>query len=269
MLLAINYSPEAADLFKDRRIQLDRFKCPDWPDMVADAGRVCRVAVHFSLKAGRGNLPTYDWDLVERLRRLTGTRYVNLHLTPRGKDFPGLAVDGAGPAEIAGVEAALLADIQIAVARFGAENVIAENVPYRRKAGKTLQAAILPDVIRRVVEQTGIGLLLDISHARIAADAIGMDPYDYMNALPVGQLRELHFTGLQPVNGRLEDHLPALETDWPVLEWVLARIRSSEWSRPNMLAFEYGGVGEDFAWRSDEAVIAEQMPRLYEMVHAV
>jgi hypothetical protein len=29
-----------------------------------------------------------------------------------------------------------------------------------------------------------------------------------------------------------------------------------------MLAFEYGGVGEKFAWRSDPQVIASHVPKL-------
>jgi hypothetical protein len=36
-----------------------------------------------------------------------------------------------------------------------------------------------------------------------------------------------------------------------------------------VVSFEYGGVGPVFADRSEAAVIAEQVPRLYEMVHAV
>ena len=144
-----------------------------------------------------------------------------------------------------------------------------ENAPYHGPEGRLLRACVEPELIRRLVEETGVGLLLDISHARIAAHSIGMPERAYMEALPVDQTHELHFTGLHRLNGRLADHLPVLESDWPALAWVLENIQSGEWGRPWMLAFEYGGVGEKFAWRSDPAVIQEQIPRLYNMVHSI
>ena len=87
-----------------------------------------------------------------------------------------------------------------------------------------------------------------------------------MRQLPVEKLRELHFTGVHQIGNRLQDHLEALEEDWCILEWVLERISSGEWPRPWLFVFEYGGVGEKFAGRSEANVIAEQVPRLYKMV---
>jgi hypothetical protein len=60
--------------------------------------------------------------------------------------------------------------------------------------------------------------------------------------------------------------MPITEQDWPFLEWVLARVRSGEWAHPWALAFEYGGTGPKFEWRTDAAVIAEQVPRLVTLV---
>ena len=53
-----------------------------------------------------------------------------------------------------------------------------------------------------------------------------------------------------------------------VLDWVLERIKSGQWASPWLLAFEYGGVGEKFAYRSNPQVIEEQVPQLYERVKA-
>jgi hypothetical protein len=96
-----------------------------------------------------------------------------------------------------------------------------------------------------------------------------MDQRDYMAKLPVERLRELHFTGVHDLDGYWQDHLPALEDDWQALIWVLERIRSGEWPRPWLLAFEYGGIGEKFAGRSDPQVIAEQVPCLYELLKSI
>jgi hypothetical protein len=90
-----------------------------------------------------------------------------------------------------------------------------------------------------------------------------------MQQLPIQRMRELHFAGIHVIHGILRDHLSIQPQDWLTLEWVLENIRYGEWSQPWMLAFEYGGVGEIFEWRSDPHVIAEQVPRLYQMVKRV
>jgi uncharacterized protein len=267
MIFAINYSTQAAQLVAQDAINIDRFKCPDWPDLVTEASRLRPVAVHFTLKAGSGNIQKTDWGLVERLLLQTGTDYVNLHLAPESNDFPGIPVE-TGAEERRMVIERMIADVQSTAYRFGAERVIVENVPYRGAEGSVLRPGVEPDAITEIITETGCGLLLDISHARISARHLGMDERAYMTALPIDRLRELHFTGLHYLDGDWQDHLPVLAEDWPVLDWALGSIRRGEWALPSMLAFEYGGVGEKFAWRSDSTVIAEQAPLLCQRAHA-
>jgi uncharacterized protein (UPF0276 family) len=266
MNLAINYSHPAAELLKAHRIQIDFFKCPDWPDLIAEARLLRPVAVHFTLSAGNGRLHLTDWALVERLAAETGTPYINLHLDPIPKDYPGIPEDTPEPAQEKLVIENLLNDVWSAVKRFGAQRVIAENVTYYGAGGGNMRPAVEPTVIRRILEETGCGLLLDIAHARIAAHHLGLDERTYMESLPVERIRELHFAGIHMLKGRMQDHLSVLDQDWPVLEWVLGRIKSGDWAQPWLLSFEYGGVGKKFAWRCDPEVIAAQVPRLYEMV---
>jgi uncharacterized protein (UPF0276 family) len=267
MELAINYSTQAAALLAERKIQLDRFKCPDWPDLILEAQAQLPVAVHFTLTAGSGKLKkTANWDFVAKLLAQTGTPYVNLHLAPTQKEFPDFSIQDPSPAEAQKVFKAIRKDVRAAVREFGPEKVIVENVPFRGLQDKVFRTAVEPARIEEIVNDTGCGLLLDISHARIAAHHIGLDACDYLDQLPVHKLKELHFTGLHNLDGYLQDHLPVLEHDWPILEWVLARIRSGQWADPWLLALEYGGVGEKFAGRSDPSVIAAQVPRLYSLV---
>src|SRR3972149_2965400 len=87
MNLALNYSQAAAELVADRRIDIDYFKCPDWPDMITEARRYRPVAVHFSLRAGTGLLHETDWAFIDRLLQLTGTPFVYLHLCREISDF--------------------------------------------------------------------------------------------------------------------------------------------------------------------------------------
>ena len=128
------------------------------------------------------------------------------------------------------------------------------------------RACVEPRVIRLVVGETGCGFLLDLSHARIAAHYLGVDPREYVLSLPVEHLRELHVTGVRPVKDRLADHMDFADEDWTWTAWALDHIRAGRWPTPWTVALEYGGVGEPFKWRSERRVIEEQVPRLYGMV---
>lgn len=266
MHLAINYSTQAVALLEQGKIEFDRFKTMDWPEMIAAARRHRPVAVHFGLQAGNGRVKTLDWEGIALLLDETGTPHVNLHLEATTKDYPGIPVDFPSADDRDRIFERMLKDVRRAVKKLGAEQVIIENVPYRGANEKVFRLAVEPETIQAIVAETGCGLLLDISHARIAAHHLGMDAREYMRMLPVASLRELHFTGLHNLNGRLQDHLSILESDWPYLDWVLERIRLGEWPQPWLLAFEYGGTGEKFAWRSDPTVIETQLPVLWQKV---
>jgi uncharacterized protein (UPF0276 family) len=240
------------------KIQVDRFKCMNWPDMIAEASRLRPVAVHFNLKAGRGKLAGKDWDQARKFLEQTKTPYINLHLESRPEDFPGMPLDTTDPGHQAQIAARMIDDLQVVIKEFGAQRVIGENVPYRSAAGKVLRPSVEPAVIQQVLAETGCGLLLDIAHARISAYYLGIDERSYMEALPVHRIREMHFTGVQTLNGHLQDHLAAIPADWQALDWVIENICSGKWPKPWMLAFEYGGIGEKFAWRSDPQVIEAQ-----------
>lgn len=268
MLFAINYSIQAAALCNEGRIELDRFKCPDWPDMIAEARKLREVAVHYTLKAGRGKTKKANWEQIARLAEQTSTPYINLHLEPRPVDYAGMPVDTTDPAHQQQVLERTLEDMWLAVQNLGAERVIAENAPYR-PTGTLLRPAVEPAFITQVIEETGCGLLLDISHAMISAHHLGITAQEYMTCLPVKSLRELHFAGVHDLNGWLQDHLPALPTDWEILRWVMEQIRGGNWPRPWLLAFEYGGVGEKFVDRSEASVIEAQGVQAYKMVQEI
>ncbi len=266
---AINYSPQAEALLHAGQIRIDRFKCPDWPDLVATALVSRPAAVHFDLHAGGPEPMPFDADLIDRLAGLTGTPTVNTHLHARASGYPDIPVDSTEPADLETIGAALLRDVRSLVDRFGRERVIVENAPYLAGQGKVMRACVEPVVIRRVVEETGCGLLLDLSHAWIAAHYLGLERRDYINALPVEHIREIHVTGVHEVDGRLRDHLALTEPDWIEFEWALGQIAAGVWATPWLIAFEYGGVGIKFEWRSQAEVIAAQAPRLYENVQAI
>ena len=270
MRFAINYSPQSLRLWRAGRIQVDLFKCPDWPRLVAEAGGNHDVYVHTSLYAGRGLDADYDLDLLSRWLRTTETTVVNTHFAILKSDFA--SASAITPEAV--IERAVR-DVEGLGERFGVENVLIENAPYwkRGRLGELAVEVVDPAVISAVVQRSGCGLLLDIAHAIRACEGTGRaDVKAYLNALPVHALRELHVVGILPEpdeDGVRRDHFAMTDEDWALTEWALARIRAGSWREPETMAFEYGGIGEKFAWRSDAAVIAEQAPRLYELAKSV
>ncbi len=268
MLLAINYSPPAAKLVTAGVINIDYFKTVDWDWMVEEARSLRPIAVHFTLEAGNFSLDGVNWGAVKHLLETTATPYVNLHLDSRHEHFPEMAIDTIDPGDVKRLFSIMVSDVLSVVERFGSDRVIIENSPYRGEAGNTLRPCVEPDLISQVVDRTGCGFLLDISHAFITADNLGMSHEEYFSRLPLHQIKEMHFAGVHRLEGQLIDHLSILEEDWQHLDWVLARILSGEWSQPWLLAFEYGGVGPVFEWRSDPQVIADQVPQLQKKLKA-
>ncbi|MBN1873549.1 MAG: DUF692 family protein [Anaerolineae bacterium] len=294
MQFAVNYSEAAAALLHAGKVQFNRFKCPAWPDLVARVQAQYPVYIHCPLRVGMGTgdaLDTEtgssaDWDKYEALLMQTGTPWVSLHLGPQPGDHPEIPVASLSPEHVERVTEALIRDVNAVVARFGPEHVVGENI--FSYYSSHLWAATLPDVLRCVVEATGCGFLLDLSHARLAAHDLGMDPRGYLNALPVAHIREVHVTGIQTFTGhwlekarragidpdklrfveRPIDHLPMLGEDWEMLEWALRQIRSGAWAEPWVIAYECGGVGWIYEAVMDEATLAEEVPRLYHLIHS-
>lgn len=263
MKLAVNYSTQSAVLLRQSRIQLDYFKCPDWPFLILEAQQYAPVAVHFDLNIGRGRLHKTNWDQVKRLKEETNTPYVSLHLEASLKEFPSYHPDKLTKTQAKKVKETIYRDIDTALQIFSPEEIIIENVPYRGIYGKVLKTVVEPETISNLLEKTSTGLLLDISHARISAYYLGIPEQVYINQLPTQRIKEMHFTGLHTFNGWLQDHLDATSGDWPVLDWALQQIKSKNWSMPWLLAYEVGGVGEKFSWRSNAQALARDICMLY------
>ncbi len=295
MRFAVHYSRPAADLVDAGRIAIDAFKCPAWPGLVAAVQAKYPFYVHFPLRVGQGiggavDTETHqpaDWGKVEALLAQTGTSFVNVHLEPTVADHPDIPTDTTDPGDIARLTDCLIRDVRAVVERFGPERVIAENVP---NADGCLRPAYLPTVVRRVVEECDCGLLFDISHARRAARALGMEAKEYIDLLPVARTREIHLTGIQQFDDRWvavmrnadlsdaviaqfadrwQDHLPLTEVDWQFTAWSLEQIARGRWGQPGVIALEYGGVGPLWEALTDPAILAEQVPRLSAMAHAI
>jgi uncharacterized protein (UPF0276 family) len=294
MDFAVHYSVPAAALFNAGAIAVDRFKCPAWPDLVAQVQARYPLYIHFPLRVGRGTGPidtdtkqAPDWDGIDRLLTQSGIPCVNVHLEPTVHEHPDIPIDSHDSGHAETLTGALIRDVREVVARYGAQRVIAENVP---NGHSTPQLAFSPDVIRRVIEETGCGFLFDVSHARRAARALNMEADTYIAMLPTERTREIHITGIQMFDerwvaalekagidrsvidhyaGRWQDHLPFGDADWAFAQWAMEEVRRGAWGEPLVVALEYGGVGPLWEALTDEAILLEQVPRLADLVRRV
>jgi uncharacterized protein (UPF0276 family) len=93
---------------------------------------------------------------------------------------------------------------------------------------------VQPERITQVLEGTECSFVLDLSHARVSAAALGVDPYDYLSALPLHRVRQLHVSGPRMRQGRLVDvHESMQEPDYEFLDFVLER------AQPEVVTLEY------------------------------
>lgn len=149
-----------------------------------------------------------------------------------------------------------------------ANQVILENVICRGEGENMIKAIIEPDMLSTVVQQTGCGFLLDTAHAQMTSMCLDLDVYDYISKLPMHQLKELHITGVQvDHSGRLRDSMPMTDQDWELAAWVIQQMKHGVFPEPWVTPFEYGGVGPKFEWRSQEEVLAKQIPLLYDLLN--
>jgi len=290
---AVNYSFAAADLLGQGQVQIDRFKCPAWPDLIAAVQDIYPIYVHFPLRVGSGindaaDMKTgqpADWSQVERLLTQTNTPFVNLHMVPSPRDYPDIPPHSIQSEHVEMLTEHMIQDARAVVERFGSERVILENVHAR--VGRLLPAAHLPEAICCVIEESDCGFLFDLSHARMAAHDLSMDIKEYISGLPTARIREIHVTGVQRVDGhwidvayragvdvatthtiagQLADHLPMTDQDWVLAAWAMEQVRSGAWGAPRMVTFELGGVNGLYEAVAGKDVLAAQIPRLYTLV---
>ena len=86
------------------------------------------------------------------------------------------------------------------------------------------------DFIAELVRRSGCGLLLDVNNVFISAANLGFAPEAYIEAYPLGHVREIHLGGHDPQRDAdgapllIDDHAhPVADAVWALLEFTLAR----------------------------------------------
>ena len=258
MQLAVNYSTKAGELVKAGKIECDLFKCPEWEGLLKAAKAIKPVYLHLDITLGRDQVQKLDFYKLRKMLAETGTPHVNCHLA----GTPDLKL--GNKADRNKLLKQWVKEIEVLNREFVGYPIISENLPFEPSIPE-YQLSSDAELISKAIIETDTGLLLDISHARISADTLGMNEQEYIERLPLNRLHELHITGVRRYHGFLEDHFEMQPEDWPSTEWAAGQIRSGAWREPEIVAFEYGGVGEWFSWRTETWALEEQVPKLYRL----
>jgi hypothetical protein len=237
--LHVNWSEELRQLLLDRRIEVNGIKIPDWPQCLIPALDVARtlsgpveVQVHFAFATSEGLSSDHDLMRCRGFLDTTETKIVNTHFRiPRDLLTSG-TLEEALPAAFAHVE-------QLA-SRFGPEAVAVEHIPESEALAAFRR---YPALISRLVRESGVGLLLDISHARLSARRYGCSTEEYLDLLPLDRLKLIHTTGIgQDTDGSWVDHLPMDDHDYAVLSSVLCGTQTGRYPLPDAVQHEFGGI---------------------------
>ena len=259
MKFAVNYSYPLIRLLREKAVTIDLIKCPDWEGMLVEAQPHGQITLHFDLEVGLGNTFNADMSRIKTLLGSTATPHVNTHLvTPR-------YFDQEDATALEQINTLWRNEIQFMHNHLGAYAVALEHHPCTI-ANLHIRPAADPIIFSQVIQDTGCMFLLDLAHARITANSLNIYVKDYIRALPLERLVEVHITGIKTHNGVLTDHFELGDEDWAIFRWALDEIRAGHWRKPEIVAFEYGGIGQTFVWRTEYDVLKEQVPLLHKMV---
>ncbi len=117
--------------------------------------------------------------------------------------------------------------------------LLLENTPDSKEERTTFDhyPLVEAELITKFIIENDVFLLLDVSHAKVAAIFNGWDIKDYIGGLPLSRVKELHINGSAfDENGDIYDAHDAMqEEDYELLEWVLSC------TNPDIVTLEYSG----------------------------
>ena len=168
--------------------------------------------------------------------------------------------------------------------------VLIENIDYCPEYPKigqisTVSYAAQPETIKKLVEETEIGFLFDLSHARVSAEHLGMAFDEYCRRLPMNRVKEIHLSGSAdfaeyyqrmpedrqkairlsndghcPKSGRIDVHEELTEEDYIWIEKLWQK------NTPEYITLEYGWAKDSAGRVTSAEAIIRQMKRLMEIL---
>ena len=254
----VNPSPALADLIFDREISIDGLEFTPFhsPRQISKMRRDY-PGLPFQFHAS--NMFRTSWS-EHRLHRYHSfcpeSKWISLHLavTPAWVVFPalkfGIKLPVPSPDKLAN---RLIDKIQRLKGRVKLP-LILENMPAH--VALDTQYETDPQVIRKVMMETDCQMLLDLAHARVAADFRAMTVWDYLDRLPLNRVKQIHVSGVRKKNNILFDTHESLQSfDYEILIWALTH------TTPEVVTLEY--------FLDDKNALRNMLLRIHECVDFV
>lgn len=280
MKLAVNYSEPLLGLLRQNpTLEVDYIKVPTFPFpgcfVQFDAGSTWRRLLPHLAQPGVLALghpqpsQRFSPEIVTQVIQRTLPPYISTHLEARRDFFPEYRMyqHENHPRLRQAMQERFLTTIAQVKQQIRLPLVL-ENCPYYRL--DRIRLGSEPEFITSLCELGDCDFLLDIAHARCSAWSTGESIVDYINALPLKRLREIHLAGVEEkVNGVRDTHTALQEMDYQLLELVLNQ------AQPEVLTLEYGGMPEKIEnesgrfepiSRNDPAELAAMISRLRQII---
>jgi len=121
-----------------------------------------------------------------------------------------------------------------------------ENMDYSMEYSyeTTVKETVMPDFYSRLADSCQLKMLLDTSHALVSAYQLQMNIYDYLEALPLDRVREIHISGSfkHKHKGYMDVHGVMTEEDREIISFLARHPKICNSDVLQMITLEYGSV---------------------------
>ncbi len=256
--IGCNWSEALGKLLAEKAVDVDFVKYgayPDYDEKFARIRPLKPILLHglgcFD-HAGMRSPETVDFAVANGRIAACGSPHYGLHLAIQNADMnPGMTDADARERLLSGVRI-FKENLQVPLLLENTpdspqDRTVFDHHPYAE-----------PEKLADILETADAGLLLDLTHAKITARFRGWDVRDFLRALPLRRVREIHINGSgKDKNGFPADTHQAMETeDRSLLDWTLKR------TNPHIVTLEYNGIAGE-----PESAVRENLVRQLTQLH--
>lgn len=253
--LGCNYSEELIELITKEKVEVSWIKLAkeDLYDTQFELIKNIRPGLFHIVPYVLSNQDHQEWNL-ERLNKAISdckSPHVGVHLRANEDDIKGV------------ITREVLKEKALSKIRKGKRNIkstyLIENMPITCLP-EGYEALADPEFIKEICEESGAGLLLDISHLKISAWYRGESEISYLKKLPLSMVKEIHVNGPRLIDNKYCDsHLDMRAEDYLFLEEVLSM------TQPSIVTLEYGGPRNDNI-KTDINLLQTQLEKLITII---
>lgn len=231
--LGCNYSAELMELLNKKQVELDWIKIGDdgYDSKFRTVNSLKPVLLHaLPPVATDGDKEGWGYEKINFALQECQSPHVAIHLYVRKNDFNGILSREKLIAEVK----ELLCDKKAKIKT----EVLVENMPMICMPAEYSSLAD-PALINEICRETGVGLLLDLSHLKISAWYRNQPEIEYLKQLPLNLVKEIHVNGPRKEGQNYRDaHLNMREEDFEFLETALSL------TNPRVVTLEFAGDTE-------------------------